>query len=274
MKRFTSLCVLSAALLTADAVRADSLAAPTPSPLSAGSHGTVLKDKVNVRARGNKTAEIVAQLNKGDSVDIVEHKGEWLRIVLPAGANCYVSTKFVKGGVATSDNVNIRCGPSTNYKEVGKLAKGEAVEVVKLQGDWVAIKPTAHCTGWVAAELVEIAAAAPPTPAPITTSEVVTPPVSLPAAPMQPAEQDEVHVRYVVRDGIFQAVKDTANAPAPYELLTEEVDTRQYRTAYLETTDKNLARYEGKHVRVRGNETWRRSQRYPVIAVERIDMVW
>jgi SH3-like domain-containing protein len=282
MKKFTSLCVLSTALLMANAVRADSFVvqATAPTPLPAGSHGTVLKDKVNVRARGNKTAEIVSQLNKGDSVEIVEHKGEWLVIALPASAKCYVSAKFVKDGAATSDAINIRCGPGTNYKDVGKLAKGEKVEVVEAKGEWTQIKPTPHCTGWVASELVEITAPTPPPPAPITTSEVVTPPVSLPPAvsaplsPMKPAEQEEVHVRYVVKDGFLQAVKDATNAPASYELMTEEVDRRQYRIAYLETTEKNLARYEGKHVRVFGNERWARNERYPVIAVERIDMIW
>ena len=32
--------------------------------------------------------------------------------------------------------------------------------------------------------------------------------------------------------------------------------------------------FEGKHVRVLGNQSWERHQRYPVNAVERIDMVW
>jgi len=276
MKKFSSLYILSAALLVANAALADSLVSqsPAPTPLPAGSHGTVLKDKVNVRARANKTAEIVAQLSKGDSVEVVEHKAEWLRITLPANAKCYVSAKFVKDGAATSDAINIRCGPGTNYKDVGKLAKGEKVEVVEARGEWTQIKPTAHCTGWVAVELVEIAAPAPPPPAPITTSEVTTPPVTLPPEPMKPAESDEVHVRYVVKDGFLHAVKDAANAPASYELMTEDVGMRQYRIAYLETTEKNLTRYEGKHVKVFGNERWRRTERDPVIAVERIDMIW
>ena len=283
MKRFTGLCVLSAALVVAGAAHADSMLAQTqaPAPVPAGSHGTVLKDKVNVRARGSKTAEIVAQLHKGDGVEIVEHKGDWLRVTLPASAKCYVSAKLVKDGIATSDAVNIRCGPGTNYKDVGKLAKGEPVEVLKNQGDWVEIKPTSHCTGWIAATLVEVGAPAPPPAAPITSSEVVTPPVSLPpavsapVAPIKPTAEDaEVHLRYVVKDGVLHAVKDAANAPGSYELMTEEVGYRQYRIAYLETTEKNLARYEGKLVRVFGNERWRKTERYPVIAVERIDMVW
>ena len=288
MKKFVLLCAISLAVaglapLGAGQAHADVGNVVAQAPTITSGHGTVTKDKVNVRARGNKTAEIIVQLNKGDSVEIVEHKGDWLRITLPATAKCYVSAKFVKDGVATSDAVNIRCGPGTNYKEVGKLAKGEKVDVVKTEGEWVEIKPTLHCTGWVAAELVEVAApaAAPAPPAPISSTEIVTPPVSLPPAvsaplaPAKPAGEDaEVHVRYVVKDGVLRAVKDAANAPGSFELMTEEVGYRQYRIAYLETTEKNLARYEGKLVRVFGNERWRRSDRYPVIAVERIDMIW
>ena len=298
MKKFTSLCIISAvvacALLLARATtsRADALVTQaTPPPAAAGgNHGAVTKDKVNVRARASKIAEVVCQLNKGDSVEILErktsHEGdkemEWLRIPLPATANCYVASKFIKDGETTADAVNIRCGPGSSYKDVGKLAKGEKVEVVGTHGEWTQIKPTSHCTGWVAAEFVEVAPApAAPSPSASAAPEIVTPPVALPLEPLpttpgiRPAEgESDVRVRYVVKDGILRAVEDAANAPGSYELLTEEVGYRQYRIAYLETTEKNLQRYEGKHVRVMGNERWRKGDRYPVIAVERVDMVW
>jgi hypothetical protein len=44
--------------------------------------------------------------------------------------------------------------------------------------------------------------------------------------------------------------------------------------AYLDAPQMDLVRYEGKHVRVLGNQTWKRDERYPVIAVERLDPVW
>jgi len=298
MKKFTNSCVISvtvaaSVLLTgAIASHADALmtqAAP-PAVAPSGSHGTVTKDRVNVRARAGRTAEVVCQLNKGDVVEILERKTsqegdkqmEWLRIPLPASAKCYVASRYIKDGEVTADAVNIRCGPGGVYKDVGKLAKGEKVEVVGTHGDWTQIKPTAHCSGWIAAEFVEIA----PEPAPAAMSpsasaapEVAISPVTLPIEPLPPSLQPavaepEVHVQYVVKDGILRAVADPANAPGSYELMTEEIGLRQYRIAYLETAERNLQRYQGKHVRVLGNQRWRQGDRYPVIIVERVDMIW
>jgi SH3-like domain-containing protein len=267
-----------AALVATASVRADSMLAQAAPPASSG-RGTVLKDRVNIRSRADKNSEIVAQVNKNDSLEVLDHKGTWLHIALPSSGKCYVSTRFIKEGASTADAVNVRCGPNANHDVVGKLAKGEKVEVVKAEGAWTQIKPTAHCTGWIAAEFVEVAT---PVPTPTaSTPEVVSSPMTLPVAPLpassgiKPAETEaEVHVQYVVKDGILEAVKDETNPPALYELRTPEVEGRSYRIAYLETTEKNLARYEGKHVRLFGNQRWRKTERYPVIAAERIDMVW
>jgi hypothetical protein len=78
----------------------------------------------------------------------------------------------------------------------------------------------------------------------------------------------------VVKEGVLQTVKDDPAAPASYELRTPEVEGRSYRMAYLSTTETNLGRYEDKPVRVYGNQRWKKSERYPVIAVERIDIIW
>jgi uncharacterized protein YgiM (DUF1202 family) len=268
-----------AALVATDSARADSMLAQAAPPVSSSGRGTVLKDRVNVRSRADKNSEIVAQVKKGDSFDVLDRKGTWLHIALPSSGKCYVSAKFIREDVSTADAVNVRCGPNANHDIVGKLTKGEKVEVMKAAGEWTQIKPTAHCTGWIAAEFVDVAA---PAPAPAASApEVVSPPVSLPAAPVPPAPGiesaktgDEVHMQYVVKDGILAPVKDETNPPASYELRTEDVGGRSYRMAYLDTTEKNLARYEGKHVRVFGNQRWHKTERYPVISVERIDMVW
>jgi len=266
--------VACGALVATATVWGDSMlvqAAPAPS----GGRGTVLKDRVNVRSRADKSSEVVAQVSKGEALDVLERKGEWLHVALPPSSKCYVSAKLTKDGASTADAVNVRCGPNANHDIVGKLAKGEKVEVVKAQGEWSQIKPTAHCTGWIAAEYVELAL-----PPPVVTAPAAALPASpAPEAPVplgiKPVESEpEVHIKYVVKDGFLQTVKDESNPPATCELRTDEVGGRSYRIAYLETTEKNLVRYEGKHVRVLGNERWRKTDRYPVIAVERIDMVW
>ena len=53
-----------------------------------------------------------------------------------------------------------------------------------------------------------------------------------------------------------------------------EADRLSFRIAYLETSETNLKRFEGKHVRIVGTQRWRKGERYPVIAIERVDMVW
>ncbi len=288
------------------AAQADSLkepeAAPVPAPVAAapvlkassegqsgqsspslavGNHGVVKGTRSNVRARPGLKAEPIIQLSKGASVVIVERKTvsengktiEWLRIRLPAQAKCFVSAQLVTNGVVKAGDVYVRCGPSTNHRDVGKLVKGDQVEVVKTEGAWLQIKPTAQCTGWIAAELVEIA------PEPVapevapTASEVVTPSTPAEAVVKVVDTDPDVIVQYVMLDGILQAVTE-ADAPALYQLMTPEMNRLQQRMCYVESNQGDLDRYEGKHVRLSGNERWRKGDRYPVLVIDRIGMVW
>ncbi|MGD0016882.1 MAG: SH3 domain-containing protein [Verrucomicrobiia bacterium] len=298
------------------AAQADSLnepaAAPAPTPVAApvlkasaegqggqsspslavGNHGIVKGTRSNVRARPGLKAEPIVQLSKGESVTIVERKTvtengkaiEWLRIQLPAGAKCFVSAHLVANGVVNVSDVYVRCGPSTNHRDVGKLVKGDRVEVVKTEGTWLQIKPTAQCTGWIAAELVEITpepvapevTPAPTSPAaglPSTASEVVTPSAPDGVVVKVVDTDPDVIVQYMMLDGILQAVTEEG-APALYQLMTPEMNRLQQRICYLESNQGDLDRYEGKHVRLSGNERWRKGDRYPVLVIDHIGMVW
>jgi uncharacterized protein YgiM (DUF1202 family) len=269
--------MLAAAAAHADALRAQALPPALPAlPAMTGAKGTVRGDRVNIRARAEAKSEVIGQLNKGDTVEILgrqgEGKNEWLKIALPATAKCYVSAKLITAGAINTDRVNVRSGPGTNFHELGKLAKGENVEVVKKDGEWAQIKPTAACSGWVSAQFVEVLAE------PMPTTEVVMPPV-MAALPAPPAVQvvdvnPDVLVSYVTKDGILKAVAEPTKSPAAFELMTDEVGGRDYRIAYLESPDKNLAKFVGKHVRVMGNQRWRKGDRDPVIVAERVERVW
>ena len=308
MKKFNNYCTISliAALLLAAAVaRADSGAAPIPAVApAAGSNIRIVKgDHVNLRARPLHNAEIITQLKKGDEVRLLETKSvgegsktqEWSRVTLPGTAKCYVLSKLLTDGKASADAINVRCGPGTSFKEVGKLAKGEKVVVVKAAGEWTQIKPTEKCTGWVASAFLEAApaAVAPPIAPPVVAPEIVPappvvsnfapaapalPPVVVPPPPAPTVKEPETIQYYVVKDGIFQTVdadEKLAEKPlAPYELMTILVQSRQYRDAYLDMAPQNLDKFEGKHVRVIGNLRWKRGDRYPVIVVDRIEPVW
>ncbi len=294
-------------LLAANTARGDSGAAPisTKTAARAGELRVVKADNVNLRARPSRAAEVVAQLKKGDEVKLLETKSvveggktqQWGRVNLPASAKCYVSSKFIANGKASGDAVNIRSGPGMNFKEVGKLTKGEKVEVVKAGAEWTQIKPTTDCFGWVATDYLEavpltppvappVIAPAPPVAAPVVEAPpvtVATPPVTAPvvsapvAPPAPPQPATETLEYYTVKDGIFQSFEpqEKGEKPlAPYELMTIMVERRQYRIAYLDMAQKDLDKFEGKHVRILGNLRWKKGERYPVIAVDRIELVW
>ena len=301
MKKFTNSCnfrrqllVLSALLAYAavwagQVARADvgAVVQPVAAPAAGAERGTVKGEHSNVRSRPSLHSEVVAQLHKGDTVDVLEHKAvsepksmEWLRIALPATAKCYVSAKHLTDGAANVENLNIRCGPGSSYRDIGKLPKGARVEVVEKKGEWVQIKPTSDCSGWIAAELVDVVATpAPvvaPTPAPSANAGgIVTPPAAAPPSPsISVVNTDpDVLVTYAVKDGYLWAVNEP-NAPASFELRNAEVDRISHRMAYLEASEMNLKKFEGKHVRIVGNQRWRKGDRYAVIAVQRIDVVW
>src|SRR5579859_1456654 len=264
MKKFTSSCnfhrrllvvstvLVCAALWQAPTSRADS-AAPTQPVAGAaqGARGTVKGQHSNVRSRPSLHSEVVAQLHKGEVVDVREHQTsgdgkalEWLRISLPATAKCYVSAKHLTDGTANVENLNVRCGPGGSYRDIGKLPKGTRVEVVEKKGEWAQIRPTPECSGWIAAELVDVEAApvpvpvAAPVPVPAANSgEIVTPAVAAPIAPSVSVvnTDPDVLVSYAVKDGYLDSVTES-NAPAAFELRTQESDRLSFRTAYLETT--------------------------------------
>jgi hypothetical protein len=266
--------------------------------------GTIKGDRCNVRARPDTKSEVVVQLNKGDTVEIQKQKSteaaknkDWLQIALPASAACYVSSKFVSGGAIVGDDVYARSGPGTNFRDLGKLPKGEKVTVIGTKGEWTQIKPTSHCSAWISADLVKInepvAAPIPAvTPAPIapaepvaanTSAPAIVPVTPAPAPAPAPAAAPEVrikstgpaeYVQYTLRVGVLNPVANPANAPASYELLTPENNRISHRICYLDTTDMNLSRYNGKKVRVFGNLRWREKDRDPVMIVERVDLIW
>jgi SH3-like domain-containing protein len=312
MKKYNVYCTisLSAVLLLGAAVAYADTGAGAAAHAVAIDKGLcrVKGDRVNLRARPLHNAEIITQLKKGDEVKVLETKTvgegnktqEWARITLPASAKCYVLAKLLTDGKANAEAINIRSGPGTSFKEVGKLAKGDKVTVVKAGGEWTQVKPTDKCTGWVASSLLEVVPApavvpiAPPVVAPeiapappvsniVPAAPAVTaampPPPPAPAAPTPAPPADVERLEYfVVRDGIFQTVDDEEKkiekALTSYELMTIMVDRLQYRVAYLDMAPQSLDKYEGKHVRVIGNLRWKRGDRYPVIIVDHIEPVW
>ncbi|MFG6114218.1 N-acetylmuramoyl-L-alanine amidase [Halobacillus sp. MO56] len=130
-------------------------------------------DYLRVRAEPNTNSKILTHLMKGQTVKQLGKKGDWYKINSKYGKG-WIHSDYAspdKTGqnssqpVQTStgeessqtltllyDGTNIRSGPSTNHKILGRAHKGDDFQVVRKEGKWYKIKygsGTAYVAGWI-----------------------------------------------------------------------------------------------------------------------------
>lgn len=122
-------------------------------------------DGLNVRSGPSTSFPSIEQINQGEQYVKLDSEGDWVKIQLKNGegwiANWRVKEVSPTPPPATNRTVivnipslNVRSGPATTHSIVGELTKGEWLEVVEENGDWLHIKGK-QVTGWVASWLVE-----------------------------------------------------------------------------------------------------------------------
>ena len=150
MKNFQSILTFTVLSLT------------TASLLQAQTPVRVLADSVNLRAKPQLTAEVVAQASYNDTLVAREIGEEWVEVAAPTNVSLWVTKQFVQLPQNTigAPRVNLRAGPSINYNIVDTLSRGDKIvprgEEVQ---DWIKIAPPASTHVWISREYVEIQAA-------------------------------------------------------------------------------------------------------------------
>lgn len=66
--------------------------------------------------------------------------------------NSYAAEKM---GTITASTLNVRSGPSSKYRVVGKLNRGNNVTIVDSSGGWVKVKFSGDKTGWSSSKYVK-----------------------------------------------------------------------------------------------------------------------
>jgi len=131
--------------------------------------GVVTADTLNIRQDSTSSSSKVGTLSKGDSVDVCEEKGKWLRIKDPGNNAWWVHEYYVKATQSTQSydcnvlwtgtvntGLNIRDGPGTTYDVMDSFSKGDFVEVCENQGDWLRIKDPGNNAWWVHEDYVDV----------------------------------------------------------------------------------------------------------------------
>lgn len=126
----------------------------------------VKEDRINVRGRPSLIGEVITQLQKGESVVVLEEitlskpktnePPKWLRIQMPANTPVWVFAPFIDSSTKTVNvsRLNLRGGPGENYSVVGRLDRGTAVREIRRVEDWLEIETPPGAYAFIAANLV------------------------------------------------------------------------------------------------------------------------
>mgnify|MGYP004535429651 CR=1 FL=1 len=120
--------------------------------------GTVTATSLNVRSGASTSYSIVGKVTKGKEVEILSSNNGWYKIGYgdnKTGWSCddYISKNKTKTGTVMATSLNVRSGSSTSYSIVGKVTKGEEVEILSSSNGWYKIKYS-DITGWVSGDYI------------------------------------------------------------------------------------------------------------------------
>ena len=134
--------------------------------------GYAVTDKINVRAGCSVNYEVLARLEKGQEVTILETKYGWHNIKLPEGVFVWISSRYVStgrkkldedfiskrayAGTVTGNVVRVRTLPNLRCAVLSQVNEGYKVAIFGKKDDWFRILPPPECSGWVKAELIEV----------------------------------------------------------------------------------------------------------------------
>ena len=244
--------------------------------LTAGVVGTVTANKLNLRVKDGTKYTKVAQVVKGEKLEVVKHKNGWYQVIAPSDATAWVSAQFVENGVITKE-VHLRAGPSVAFSSYRFAEPGEKVTVLKTSKNkaWLKIAPPAGLKAWVSAQYVfltpENAAKLAGKPA-VTTekkpensdkSTAKPEDTKKEILPFMNSKGKVVNVEgYIVR--LREGAKYVTHAVA------SKINGDYFPLSYIRSEKHNLNLWKDKRVTVTGEQRWVKGWQRPVVDVTKI----
>lgn len=133
--------------------------AVTPPPTASTAYANVNASALNFRKAASLTGAIIKTLSRGDVVQVLENGPEWCKVKY-GGVTGYMYTQYLKTstgkyGQVNASVLNVRSGSSTSTSVLGKLSKGETVEILAEGSGWHKIRYKSS-TAYVYAAYIKI----------------------------------------------------------------------------------------------------------------------
>jgi uncharacterized protein YraI len=305
-----SLAIPRAYLLTISALSLLLSLVPT---ICGGVEVRVTGDHVNLRAGASEESEVVAQVAKGDILQVSGNAGgDWVSVMPPATASLWVYGDLVKDGVVAASKAQVRAGPGISYKVVGTLEKDRKITVQDATGEWFKIEPPTGCVLWISGKYVEqvgkevVVADAPQAPvqpsAPAAEKQEKQEPAKPSAVPApQPVATNQhpktvaSHPRDAAADtgqlflknlidtmeqgksieyeGVLNYSSFVLGRPSRYILVIQDKNARLVDSCYVMGKQAQFDALVGRRVRVTGKEYWVQGSRSSVVVPSRITLL-
>jgi SH3-like domain-containing protein len=123
---------------------------------------SVAGNKVNLRKGPSAQYPIIWELGEGFPLQVIGSQGNWLKVSdfeddVGWIFKDLVTRKphlIVKANKNRKARINIRSGPGTKYKIVGKAEYGVVFETLQRKGGWVKVRHERGLTGWIKRSLL------------------------------------------------------------------------------------------------------------------------
>ncbi|MCU0930633.1 MAG: SH3 domain-containing protein [Serpentinimonas sp.] len=118
---------------------------------------SVRGNTVNMRSGPGTNHEVLWELARGYPLQVKERRNGWLNVVDFEGDEGWVAQQVVTNTphhIVKGRVVNLRAGPGTNHRVVGKADYGEVLPTLARQGDWVRVRAPNGGIAWVSRSLL------------------------------------------------------------------------------------------------------------------------
>ena len=221
----------------------------------------VLPKTLNLRAGPGENFSVVGTLQRGDAVNEIVTRGNWMEISPPPDTYAFIAAQYLQQEAMPAPTEPTPAAAAT-VAEAAPPAPAEPEPAPAIETP-VPEQPT-------------VAAPAEPTPGPSEPAAPVAVPAPVPEpaapAPATAVAEEPPPKRIVQREGIVRPTW-SIQAPTPFALVSPDTgETIDY--LYTTSTNLNLRRYRGLRIIVTGEEgldaRWKNT---PVITIQRIHVV-
>ncbi len=124
--------------------------------------GSINGDKVQLRSGPGTKYSVKWEYGNGFPLKILSRKGNWIKVKDFENDSGWVYKKYVnstphmivKVNKGKKKKINLRSGPGTGYKVVGKAYYGVVFETLDQKKGWAKIRHESGLTGWIKRSLL------------------------------------------------------------------------------------------------------------------------